>query len=209
MRQKLTGKTYLDGLWTPEEYEVRVKALEGDDPINNYPDMDIEKNYSYFNNEINHKTQLKAPFFEENLSKTILPMYTTKPFHHHNCISLRKMYMTFQDPTEYWIAIKAFGDFAYWEALKNAGWFAPQLSMWRNELELRLKAIGLKQVVKEAKLDNSKGQLQAAKYLADKGWIDKSTKGRPSKLSIEEERRRILDEERSFAEDLKRLKGEI
>jgi hypothetical protein len=72
---------------------------------------------------------------------------------------------------------------------------------WREELELRLRAQGIRAIIDQS-LDD-KG-FQAAKYLAEKGW-DKRTAGRPSKnekLKQERQKARMDDE---FSGDIARM----
>jgi len=56
---------------------------------------------------------------------------------------------------------------------------------WRDELDIRLKATGIKTIMKHSLDDDPKG-LQAAKYLVDKGYAVKKA-GRPSREDVERE----------------------
>jgi hypothetical protein len=74
---------------------------------------------------------------------------------------------------------------------------------WRDELEVKLRSKGVREVLKSA----IAGNYQAAKFLADRGW-DTRGAGRPSKADIEHEKKiqaAITDE---YSADVIRLRAE-
>jgi hypothetical protein len=62
------------------------------------------------------------------------------------------------------------------------------IAAWREELEVKLRSQGVRGVMLEA-YSEGKGSLQAAKWLADKGWTEKRTAGRPSNEELAGERK--------------------
>lgn len=93
--------------------------------------------------------------------------------------SLRKIYLSFEDPTEYEFAIETFGSWKQWEALLGNAQLLSYIQDWRDESEVRYRSIALKALVNTAINDGAKGTT-AAKYIAEKGWIKRKA-GAPSK----------------------------
>lgn len=114
--------------------------------------------------------------------------------------SLKKMYMECRDPTEYTFATKCLGGWQHWKRLCSSRHFKPIVEEWREELEVMLKSEGIKAM---AALANENDRI-AAKWLAEKGWVEKA-KGRPSKVEKEKEARidsAVMD---SVMDDLERI----
>ena len=103
-------------------------------------------------------------------------------------LSLKKIYMSYDHVPgyEYDFALEVLGSWEQWTKLVNAGTDVSDLvKSWRSELDIRLKAKGIKAIMKHALDDDPKG-LQAAKYLVDKGYAVKKV-GRPSSEEVERE----------------------
>lgn len=127
--------------------------------------------------------------------------------HEHNgksYPSLKRLYLECGDPTEYEFATTYLLGWRHWQRLCENKVIAKHVSEWRDELEIKLRSQGVKEVMKSAVA----GNYQAAKFLADRGWINRGA-GRPSKDEVEHERKvqaQITDE---FSADVVRLfKGE-
>jgi len=116
-------------------------------------------------------------------------------------ISLKKLYMATNDPTEYTVATKHLGGWAHWKRLRGNKSLAKHFDEWQEELNAKLTADGVLLTISIAKEGNT---FQAAKWLADSGWIEKKA-GRPSKESIEGEIKKQARDNDEFAEDLLRL----
>ena len=121
--------------------------------------------------------------------------------------SLKKLYLDMADVTEYNFAYQYLFDWEHWLRLTHNNLISSHIEKWRAELSLKLRAAGLQTIIDAALSDNS---YQAGKYLAEKGWTEK-TRGRPSK----EEIKTNLDEEVALAIDfsddfemLKLVKGD-
>ena len=122
-------------------------------------------------------------------------------------LSLRKIFIECEDPTEYEFAQKVFGSYNHWKAVKATSWFQPYYEDWKEELEVRMRSKALKALIKCAEEDGSRGS-NAAKYLAEKGW-EKGPVGRRSKDILEKEAKkqiRIVDE---IEEDLDRMSAHM
>ncbi len=115
--------------------------------------------------------------------------------------SLKRLYLLEGDPQEYLFAEKYLFDWPHWVRLTKNAVVSRHIEQWREELALSLRSEGIATLVNLAINDNS---YQAAKWLADEGWIRKS-KGRPSKEEIDGELKRKAAVQEAFAEDFKLL----
>lgn len=122
--------------------------------------------------------------------------------------SLYRLYLEMEDLTEYQFALKYMESWEHWQMLCECTWFQPYLTRWRTELELKLKAQALQNLLLEAR-DGGKNCYNANKFLIEKGWIDKSTepkrRGRPSKAEIAREAAEQVFNHNQIADDYKRL----
>lgn len=108
-------------------------------------------------------------------------------------ISLKKLYLNAEDPTEYQFAKKYLLNWQHWQRLNDNRVLRPYFDEWREELEVALRSDAV-QAIRDMTADGQ--NFQAAKWLADRGW-DKRGAGRPSKQEIERDNRikdRIGDE---------------
>lgn len=149
---------------------------------------------------------LTRGLFKETISthraKTHPAVFTLKPYDDGAYKSLKKIYMEVNDPTEYLFAIEAFGEEGWeqWQKLSKAGWFQPYIESWRDELEIKMRAEGVR---KMRDLANS-GNKDAAKWVAEGGW-DKKAAGRPSKAQIKAEAKKRAGIKDDIADDAARL----
>ena len=73
---------------------------------------------------------------------------------------------------------------------------------WQHELDIRLKAQGIKAIMRHSLDDDPKG-LQAAKYLVEKGYAKRA--GRPSKEEVERELKTDAKAAKDRQSDLERI----
>lgn len=117
--------------------------------------------------------------------------------------SLKKLYLEAEDPTEYDFATKYLLGYKHWKRICENKVLLKQIEEWREELEMKLRSKAVKNMLTSAK----EGNYQAAKWFADRGWMNNGA-GRPSKLDIEKEKKfqaRVSDE---YGADVVRLFGE-
>jgi hypothetical protein len=119
-------------------------------------------------------------------------------------ISLKRLFLEMEDPTEYEFANTYLLGWQHWQRLNANKALAKHFEEWREELELSLRSQGIRAIIDQSADDKG---FQAAKWLADRGW-DKRAAGRPSKNEkLKEERMQAkLDDE--FAGDVVRLLGD-
>lgn len=115
--------------------------------------------------------------------------------------SLKKLYLECGDVTEYDFATLYLGGWRHWKRLLNNKLIFPHIEEWREELELSLRADGLRSIIKAA---TSSDNFSAGKYLAEKGWI-KNQVGRPSKKQINQMAKEEAKLGEEFEEDFKLL----
>lgn len=131
-------------------------------------------------------------------------IYTVKDKDFDGYISLKKRYLEMEDTTEYLFAVEYFENYAHWERICQTEWFAPHINQWRKELELKIKAKAIKNIMDVAQ-GSSKDAMQANKFLATKGYVEKNEKGRPSKEQVKNEVDRLADLESRMNDDLARI----
>lgn len=161
---------------------------------------------SRFKNE-GGKWLTKGLFFELTmLSNRHLAVFTLKEEDHvvngTTYVSLKKLYMSCEDPTEWEFANRHLGGWQHWKALQETGDVAPHIESWREEKEVYYRSIGVKSLLASAE----DGNFQASKWLADKGWDEVKKRGRPSKQEIKKETEQQAKVKLAVMSDYKRLK---
>lgn len=138
------------------------------------------------------------------------PIYTMKPqdvppsaLYPEGLPSFGRLYLELADPTEYRPATELLGGWEHWLLLCESKWFSDYILPLREELEVKLRAQGLKTML-EIAASNSKNTLAAAKYFAD-GLFKPRKAGRPSNAQIEAEARKQAELQRRIQDDAKRL----
>jgi hypothetical protein len=105
---------------------------------------------------------------------------------------------------EYEFAIDTLGSWDHWCKLANDTIpdIKDTIKAWRDELDIKHQALGMKALIHASK-DNDAKAVNAAKYLVEKGYISK--RGRPSKAEIEGEVRRSARSKKELNDDLERI----
>lgn len=119
---------------------------------------------------------------------------------------LKDLYMDMMDPTEYRFANKHLGGWEHWLRLCENAMISREIVKWREELEVKMVAMGLLQVTEIANDPDHKGRLSAARLLMEKGWKPKET-GRPTKAAKKANEKfdtRVADE---VSADLERMRN--
>ena len=127
-------------------------------------------------------------------------------------LSMRRIYMDANDPTEFLAAKHIFGSLDCWTQLCKSGFFKPHVARWREELQRRLRSRSIK-IIEDCATSGkvSAAQLAAAKWLATQEWdqnkiVAKKGPGRPVKVDDPSEKlREALNEEEETKEDLARI----
>ena len=148
----------------------------------------------------------KGLFYEETLADKSSVVYTLKNEDYQGYPSLYRLYMECEDPTEVSFVEKYLDSWDHFEMLLACEWFQPKIERWRRELNLRLRAKALNNI-REIAARPGKEQLNANKYLLN--WLETpagaSKRGRPTKVAIEAEAKRLASSNRQIEDDHSRL----
>jgi hypothetical protein len=141
-------------------------------------------------------------FFETN-NTNYEALYSLKDYDHEvdgkMYPSLKKIYLQFEDPTEWEFVEAVFGNWRHWERICNNKLIFPYIEQWRKELEIKLRSKAIRDIVKLSKTKDS-----AAKWVAEGNWKGKKT-GRPTK----EVQERELNISKEIHEQWERLSKEL
>ena len=119
--------------------------------------------------------------------------------------SIYKAYLEMEDLSEYEFATTFFGTMRHWRYLCDQDWFKPYVKEMREDLQRKLKSRALAKIRGEASDPDNKNYFQANKYLADKGYLDKPTKGRPSKSEVTKAAREQVEQDEELKDILGRM----
>lgn len=119
--------------------------------------------------------------------------------------SLKKLYLEMEDIVEYEFATTHLLGWAHWQRMCANRQLIKYINEWREELELKLRSRAVKAM--RDKVNTEQG-INAAKWLAEKGW-DKKAVGRPSKQEEEREKRIQERLDIDWAGDLERITGSM
>ena len=164
-----------------------------------------------------------ALFYETNVTGDYTPSFTVKPrdteFDGVLYPSMKRLYLECLDPTEETFVNLVFdGDWLQWDRIR----YSPQLLQymkrgaginpdttwydeWREELETKLRSMGVKAVIAIAQDKADKNSFAAAKFLTTGQW--KGNRGRPSKAEIARERRIHSGVNSENREELERMEA--
>jgi hypothetical protein len=151
---------------------------------------------------------LKALFFETTLEDKSTVVYTLKDRDHTykgiTYPSLFLLYMEEEDLTEYNFATKYLDGWQHWKMLCNCTWFKEYVSLWREELYLKIAARQLN-AIKRTAASTAKESFTCQRFLIEKGWLPKNTKGRPTNEEIQKEAKAQVLNQRTLEEDMNRI----
>lgn len=121
--------------------------------------------------------------------------------------SLYKLYMSMEDPTEHQFAKTYLEGWEHWLLLCETSWFKPIVRRWREELELKIRANALGNVLAVSKDPDNKYFYEANKFILAGNWrpSDKLKVGRPSKQAIKEQAEELFNTEKQIKEDWMRI----
>ena len=148
----------------------------------------------------------KSLFVEWNMSHLVSsdPLFSIKSYDHEKdgveYPSLKKLYLSFSDPTEYEFAEKVLGGWEHWTRMLSSPEIAAMVEEWREELEVKLRSEAIGHLQALARGDKG---MAAAKYLAERGW--ESKRGRPSKEEVERQKRVHAGISKTVSDDAERL----
>ncbi len=110
-------------------------------------------------------------------NETYPPIYTLKEDDYKGFKSIKKIYLSLEDPTEYKLATKYLGGWEHWKCICECTFFKPHVAAWREELEIKMKCKELEEII-----NDPNKTFVAKKFLINKEWEVK--RGRPSKEEL-------------------------
>lgn len=117
--------------------------------------------------------------------------------------SLKALYLSLSDPTEYKVATLLFGGLAHWETLCNLKWFKDHVETYRYELEIKLRSEAFEKLRTKA-LSDDKDSLSAAKFISDGSYKSRG-RGRPSKSELAQETKKQSEIQSRLQGDAERI----
>jgi len=151
-----------------------------------------------------------ASLFEETCEDPAKypPIYTLKDSDTSSCVSLKRLYLAIEDVTEHTFARHCLGSWEQWMAITESYVLKPHIEVWREQLELQLRAKYIRMIKEQAELGEGPNALNATRYLLEQTTQfgkEKSTRGRPSKKEKEQYLARESKDSAALAADAKRL----
>ncbi len=109
-----------------------------------------------------------------------------------------RTYLDIADPTEYETAMVLIGNWEHWQAVRLHQITGPVMDEWANEVEIKLRSQGVRNVISLAG-STAPGAAGAAQWLAKGGYIEDSRlrtkKGREKEEKVQEAiKRRVADD---------------
>lgn len=141
-------------------------------------------------------------------------LYTLRPFDDPRGFpSLGRLYLEAEDLTEYEFATKYFANWEHWQLVVNTTFMRDIIDTWRKELELRIRAKALREIIQTADpLNGSRNYYEANKFLVTGGWLNGEEKkeaakrGRPRKDEIRQKAvAEFVENAEQLESDLRRL----
>jgi hypothetical protein len=143
---------------------------------------------------------------EENLKYV---KFTLKDSEYRGFPSLKQLYLSCKDPTEYSFATKYLGGWKHWLALQKSPLVRPHIEEWREELELLMRSEAFARLKSELENPQSQASFTAARTILQKygdlASAQNKVVGRPSKERIKKEAEHLFRNTDLLYEDAERL----
>ena len=139
---------------------------------NDYMNMNISDKELFLRDSMS-RYRTKSLFYEYKHPE-YNSIFTLKPYDYNEHRSLKQVYMDLEDPTEGLIGTEVFTSYEHWKQMTTLAWFKDILAEWREELEMKLRAKALAELIRQSPRSTA-----AAQFLAKKGWEDR--RGRPTR----------------------------
>jgi hypothetical protein len=130
--------------------------------------------------------------------------------------SLQKLYLSYDDLTEYQFANECLGGWDHWQTILGSPneFLQKAIVVWRTELEVKLKAEAFRRIKEEAEADGRNG-FAANRYIIERSWAgdfakpkpraESKPRGRPSKDEIKSAAAAIALKNKQVEDDFDRL----
>lgn len=125
-------------------------------------------------------------------------------------LSLHRLYMEMEDPSEYLFGTTYFDGYEHWKRIADSEYFRETITTWRKELALKIKA----KAFSKLKAASENGNLDAAKFIVNADMseglpsnlkVPANKRGRPSTSPEKDTEFSKNQEKKMLMEDLKRI----
>lgn len=150
----------------------------------------------------------RSLFVETNVTPAYPPIYTLKRQDTDGYLSFPRLYLSYEDPTEYQVAVNLFGGMEHWERVVASPMLRPYIEELRKEVKAKIASQAMEKIRAEAESGSAKAY-EANKFLYGEfnqsGKPHKPKRGRPSKSELEGYKKQLVGESSDINDDLKRL----
>ena len=123
----------------------------------------------------------------------------------YNIEEFHQVFLEADDVTEYKAAIILVGQWEEWERLKKQSvMFRQRVRLWIEELELKQRSESIAKIRLLAKEDKA-SSYQAAKWIAERRYVEVSDRGRPSQKDLAREAKDLASEAAETEAEAKRI----
>ena len=152
--------------------------------------------------DVGNRPYTQSLFLEVNYDENAIYTFKERDHEWNGKVypSLKKLYVEFEDPTEYEFAQEYLLGWSHWQRLLENKLIRKHIDEWRLELEYRLRSKAAKKMIQKAE----RGDYQAAKWLLDRGWATRGA-GRPSKADLEASKAVAERVQNDYSADVHRL----
>ena len=146
---------------------------------------------------------------EANPDPALQPIFTLKDDDYTvsgvTYFSLKRIYFSYDHVPgfEYQFALDVFGSWDFWTRITKSS-LRHEFQAWREELEIKIKAESIKAIFQTANSDSPQAST-AARYLADRGYLEKGRPGRPSKEEVAREMKIEKQVQDTVLNDMERI----
>lgn len=118
-------------------------------------------------------------------NKPLFSLFTDRVFEGRPLINCQKTFVELDDPTGYKWATTYLESWEHWQVLIRSKWFQNAVSIWQDELATKQQMEAIARIRELASEGSDSKSLNAAKYIAERGWEKNTSRGRPPKTKIQ------------------------
>lgn len=119
-------------------------------------------------------------------------------------LSPRQLFVGLGDPTGYEFSQQYLDGWEHWKAFCASPRIRAFIEDWKEELEVKLRSKAITTVVADSESE-SRSSVASAKWLSDRGWVEKRAAGKPSKEEVQRELKVATKIKDEHEDDWKRM----
>lgn len=147
-------------------------------------------------------------FYEMSIPPRPNCIYTLKKQDYEGFPSLYKLFMETGDLTGWAFADRHLGGWDHLQKLLELPWFLNHYDSWMKELEVKIRAQALNNLLDVSKDSSSRNYTEVNKFLLNKGWKapeDRKPKGAPTKAEIRRAATEVAEHTETVASEALRV----